>query len=1143
MKPTIRDRARRRWRTGMLLVFLAVALFIAALPWILALPFAQRQLAAAANRILAPGRVEFRSIALSWNHSTSIKGFVLRDAQGDELLVSPHATFNWSLSQILFTQPTNARLLLERGDLAIERYADGTVDLYETLKPVISEHPKKRLVIRIPDGSLRLRDPAFSEPVVAEKADMTINLGMLSEPIKWDVYLTRFKRSDQAGRLDLNGQFSRSEIDAHGEHDVQMSLKAAQWPWTLASPVIESRGELTGELEGRRRLGKISLAGDAIVSELFAVGSLLAADTLHVETARARWKLDGDGKSWTVEQLDLKSPLGDLQAQGCVPPTPDRGAWFEGNLDLAALARQLPHTFHLREDLRLERGSAWLRADLQSDSKGEVQVCNVTGKVTDLIAHQGQKTLMLPDPATLNAKLRKSAQSLALERLEIQTAFLTAEGQGDFERGINVTAAIDLGVFRERFRDWVDLGGVVLAGKGKLSATYQKNGENFDARASAELRELRLDGLPMAGRINRDLVTLVASTSGSAAKSGWPSDWRNLSVEARSGQTECKILAARHTATGNVAMNARARAEVSFRDRHDLLEGELSASWEKGSWSAERISLALTPKLGGNRPGDGENTLRWSGRGRFDPASDELTVESAPQVRGLQARQGTWIAGDQKIKVSGLSSWPPAEIEAVAKMELASLGRLLAPEDQSWSGQLDALVRARPDRDLWNLGLRLDFHDAAQISKGARRFKIDGDVTLALKASYTPGVDRIELTEMGLKAPYFELDGAGSVQHVTDDPELDLHGMLELDWPAIEEQLTRHVEPGARITGRPRAWRLSGKVPAQADIDQLGSLHGDIGAQIDTLDIFGMRLSETPIVLRVDDGRLKIDAIDARLNAGALHADPEIVRMKDGSTWLELSSDTRLEGAVVNDEVSHRVLSFVAPVLDGATRVQGRVSFELAEAAFPLIGAPAEEARAQGKLLFDDVRFMPGELTDQLLSAFRLENKPLVELRDPVSVRIAGRKIHQNGLVVPVGNLASIALDGSVDFDRNLDMVARFALSPLKSRVPVLSPLVETARFELPIRGTLAKPKIDGAMLKERWKTIGSGLLQGGVEAGVNGLQQLFQGLPQQPFRGLFPLSKTKGATPEDRRRLKEERRKDRLEKKSARRKPPPSTE
>jgi translocation and assembly module TamB len=587
-------------------------------------------------------------------------------------------------------------------------------------------------------------------------------------------------------------------------------------------------------------------------------------------------------------------------------------------------------------------------------------------------------------------------------------------------------------------------------------------------------------------------------------------------------------------------MNARARAELSFKDRRDALEGELIASCEKGRWSAERISLAFTPKPAGHRPRDGATTLRWNGRGRFDPASDELIVESASQP---PAGQGKWIGGDQKIRISGFSSWPATEIEAVAKMDLQSVGGLLAPADQAWSGQLDALVRARPDRDLWNLGLRLDFHDPAQISRGARRFKIDGDVALRMKASYAPALDRLELTEMGLKAPFVELDGAGSVQHVTGDPEMDLRGMLGLDWPAIQEQLTLHVEPGARITGRPRPWRLSGKVPSEADVDRLGSLRGEIGAQIDSLDLFGIRLSETPIVVRVDEGRLKIDPIDARLNAGALHADPEIVRNKDGSTWLELSSDTRLEGAVVNDEVSHRVLSFVAPVLDGATRVQGRVSFELAEAAFPLIAAPEEEARAQGKLLFDDLRFMPGELADQLLSVFRLESKPLVELRDPVSVRIAGRKIHQNGLVVPVGNVASIALDGSVDFDRNLDMLARFSLNPLRSRVPVLSPLVETARFDLPIRGTLAKPKIDGEQLKERWKSIGSGLLQGGVEAGVNGFQQLFQGLPQQPFRGLFPLSKTKGTTPEERRRLKEERRKERLEKKSARRKAPASIE
>ena len=60
----------------------------------------------------------------------------------------------------------------------------------------------------------------------------------------------------------------------------------------------------------------------------------------------------------------------------------------------------------------------------------------------------------------------------------------------------------------------------MLAGKGKLSARYQKTGENFDAKASAELRELRLDGLPMAGRIERELVTLESAASGQRHRIG-----------------------------------------------------------------------------------------------------------------------------------------------------------------------------------------------------------------------------------------------------------------------------------------------------------------------------------------------------------------------------------------------------------------------------------------------------------------------------------------------------------------------------------------------------------------------------------------------------------------------------------------------
>ena len=125
-----------------------------------------------------------------------------------------------------------------------------------------------------------------------------------------------------------------------------------------------------------------------------------------------------------------------------------------------------------------------------------------------------------------------------------------------------------------------------------------------------------------------------------------------------------------------------------------------------------------------------------------------------------------------------------------------------------------------------------------------------------------------------------------------------------------------------------------------------------------------------------------------------------------------------------------------------------------------------------------------------------------------------GRKVYQEGLAVPVANVASIGLDGSVDFDQNLDLVARFALIPPRSNVPVLTPLMANARFDLPIRGTLKNPKIDGEALKEHWEAIGAGLLGNSMEAGVNGLQRLLQGLPVPGLRGFAPGAARAAAPP-----------------------------
>ena len=66
------------------------------------------------------------------------------------------------------------------------------------------------------------------------------------------------------------------------------------------------------------------------------------------------------------------------------------------------------------------------------------------------------------------------------------------------------------------------------------------------------------------------------------------------------------------------------------------------------------------------------------------------------------------------------------------------------------------------------------------------------------------------------------IEGAGSATGLSGTPAFDLKGMFSPDWQALTDLLARKVEPNASISGGPRQWRLSGKVPSQGGGDVIG---------------------------------------------------------------------------------------------------------------------------------------------------------------------------------------------------------------------------------------------------------------------------------------------------------------------------------
>jgi translocation and assembly module TamB len=133
------------------------------------------------------------------------------------------------------------------------------------------------------------------------------------------------------------------------------------------------------------------------------------------------------------------------------------------------------------------------------------------------------------------------------------------------------------------------------------------------------------------------------------------------------------------------------------------------------------------------------------------------------------------------------------------------------------------------------------------------------------------------------------------------------------------------------------------------------------------------------------------------------------------------------------------------------------------------------------------------------------------QIQQPALTCRSLRKIYQQGLVIPLGNVAAIGIDGWVDFDQNLNLVASFAMVPPRRNIPVLSDILQNAQIQVPITGTFKKPRIDGEAIKERFKDLGVNMLDNligaGVNAGVNGLGRILQGGPGRngPPRDFFP--------------------------------------
>ena len=843
--------------------------------------------------------------------------------------------------------------------------------------------------------------------------------------------------------------------------NLHLELTAQRWPIDARTDQLDARGMLDGSVILDRASEQWGSAGNLRLDSASVTGELLRGDTVRPGLVTVVWDGKKRGQGWVIRRLNVDSLLGSIRGEGSLDSnlaltTPSvEPPRIEGQLNLAALAQQLPKMLRLpsRPGLTVAEGTARILIETPTANRATIRT---EATINDLVARDGDRRLTLLDPLTLVAEIVPSEESVTIDHLTARSGFGTASVSGRLD-DLTLTGSADLGAFRRQLGDWFDLGTINGSGQAKLSGSYRVVDHQFIARLASETRDLRLEGVA-GGSLIRPLATLDLTINGRPGDSDLPASWDSILASAASGGTSGKVEL--HHSGEWVQVLSRL-----VSDWH----GQIAELILNGSWAKEQQRLVCDRVVARFVPMTGAATLNQMelvAKGEIDAQAGTIQFEPIPQSDSTATALQLTPEG---IRITGLGENLEAlRVDVGLKGQIVVTNGLTTATDH-WS----ATMSARGDDG----GLQFNSRGQLESDRGERA----GSGRIV--GNYQKAEDRVNLVELEARSAFGSLTGTGQLNDATGTRRLELQGNLSPDFAAITAWFAREVEPEAKLSGGSRPFRLTGNL---SGAEPLSTIEGEVGFDLAAVDVYGMKLGATPVVIRAKGNEISLDPISTTLNEGHLRLEAMVGRdRKTGSPVLLLGKNSSIRDARINDEVSRRVLSFVAPVLEGATRAQGRISMDLDRAQIPLTLGGSKSVEVDGLVVFDDVVFAPGDLANGLLTAIGRRDTVL-RLDRPVTLTIADGRINQSGLGLPIGGLTRIEVAGWVDFNRNLALTATLPVTPaMFGDNPFLSDIAAGTQIRVPIHGTLNSPTLDQEAFSNELKALGKSLLTKGATRGA----------------------------------------------------------
>lgn len=227
----------------------------------------------------------------------------------------------------------------------------------------------------------------------------------------------------------------------------------------------------------------------------------------------------------------------------------------------------------------------------------------------------------------------------------------------------------------------------------------------------------------------------------------------------------------------------------------------------------------------------------------------------------------------------------------------------------------------------------------------------------------------------------------------------------------------------------------------------------------------------------VDFGQIHIP-----LSQGDIRMDPDLLLGSESPT-LKVAAGRILDRVVLTPELSRRWLVYVAPMLAQITQAQGIISLDVQESRFPI--EQLELAEGRGVLEIEQAVVGPGPLAMQVLelvtqiralvtqqSQQSLNRETWLELpKQQIQFQIQQGRVYHDQMRIQMGEVV-VLTRGSVGHDESIDLMMSIPIQDdwVASR-PELAGL-QGLTVNVPVKGTLSKPKVDTKVLGELSKQL-----------------------------------------------------------------------